>query len=242
MAGVRLALIGEFDEGVLAHRAIERTLGLATAGGLPGLAWDWLRTDAVAAAGPESLEAFDGIWCVPATPYASMDGALAAIRFARERGRPFLGTCGGFQHALVEYARAVLGWPTADHAETSANGGPLVVTPLSCALVETTAAVRLREGSRIRAICCTGQLREGYRCGYGLSPAYRERFERAGLDFGAEDEQGDVRALELPDHPFFVGTLFQPERAALEDRVHPVCAAFLGAAAAQAAGRVGAVA
>ena len=49
---------------------------------------------------PALLAGYDAIWCVPGSPYASMAGALAAIRFAREQGVPFLGTCGGFQHAL----------------------------------------------------------------------------------------------------------------------------------------------
>jgi CTP synthase (UTP-ammonia lyase) len=43
---------------------------------------------------------FSGLWCVPGSPYRSMEGALLAIRHARESGVPFLGTCGGFQHAL----------------------------------------------------------------------------------------------------------------------------------------------
>ena len=63
------------------------------------------------------LEMFDGIWCVPGSPYANTDGALDAIRVARERRVPFLGTCGGFQHALLEYAGAVWGVPSPAHAE-----------------------------------------------------------------------------------------------------------------------------
>ena len=71
-----------------------------------------------------------------------MDGALRAIRFARETPRPFLGTCGGFQHALIEYARSVLGWADADHAESAPGAGRAVVSPLSCALVEAIDVVR----------------------------------------------------------------------------------------------------
>jgi len=64
---------------------------------------------------------FDGFWCVPASPYRDIDGALRAIRFAREQRRPFLGTCGGFQHAVLEYARNVLGWADAEHGELAPN-------------------------------------------------------------------------------------------------------------------------
>src|SRR6478672_12737520 len=51
------------------------------------------------------LEPMDALWCSPGSPYVSLEGALAGIRFARERGWPFIGTCAGFQHAVLEYAR-----------------------------------------------------------------------------------------------------------------------------------------
>jgi CTP synthase (UTP-ammonia lyase) len=97
----------------------------------------------------EVVAGFDGLWCVPASPYRSMDGALTAIRFARERSRPFLGTCGGFQHAVIEYARNVLGWPDAEHAETSPDAARPVINELECALVEATETVTLFPGTRI---------------------------------------------------------------------------------------------
>src|SRR5207302_808902 len=101
---------------------------------------------------PGQLAAFDGIWCVPASPYANTAGALEAIRFARESGRPYLGTCGGFQHALLEFARNVLGLADADHAETRPDAALPLVAPLSCPLVERAGAVFFQEGSRLRGI------------------------------------------------------------------------------------------
>jgi CTP synthase (UTP-ammonia lyase) len=227
---VRIALVGDFDAGVVAHRAIEQTLILARERAFPSLAWQWLHTAAYATEGPELLESCQGVWCVPATPYANMENALAAIRYARESDRPFLGTCGGFQHALIEYARNVLGRERADHAETNPDADELIIVPLACALVEETRAVILRGGTMIRTICGVEHLMEGYHCRYGVSPGYRALFEQRGLTFGAEDEDGDVRSFELPGHPFFLGTLFQPERAALKGHVHPICMALLDAA------------
>lgn len=225
----RIGLIGDYGEDVVAHRGIERTLRLATETDV-NVEWTWLHT-AELAADPQRVESFDAFWCVPASPYASMDAALAAIRFAREEERPFLGTCGGFQHALIEYARNVLGITSADHAETGQAGADLVVTPLACALVEQTGGVALKEGTRIRELCGVDRLVEGYHCSYGVNPDYRARFEAAGLRFGAEDDSGDIRAFELAGHLFFMGTLFQPERRALEGTIHPLCMAFLRAAA-----------
>jgi len=80
----------------------------------------------------------------PASPYTSMEGALDAIRYARESRRPFLGTCGGFQHAVIEYARNVCGLRDASHAETHPTAPILVVSPLSCPLVEQSEEIVLQ--------------------------------------------------------------------------------------------------
>ena len=77
---------------MLAHQAIEEVLRLAAVEGV------WMHTASLS--NPEAqLREFNGIWCVPASPYANTASALDSIRYARERDVPFLGTCGGFQHA-----------------------------------------------------------------------------------------------------------------------------------------------
>lgn len=72
---------------------------------------------------------------------------------------------------------------------------------------------------------------ERYHCSYGIAPDYVETLEQAGVIFGAHDEAGAPRALELADHPFFLGTLFQPELAGDGTRAHPVIRAFAEATA-----------
>lgn len=232
----RIALIGDHDPAVVAHRAIPQALALAREATGADLAWDWLGTDTIVDA-PRQLAGYASIWCVPASPYRSMDGALAAIRFARESGRPFLGTCGGFQHALIEFARNVAGIRAADHAETAPaachvirdipNGSELVVTPLACSLVGQSGDIVFTPGSKLAGIFGGAATREGYHCNYGFNPAYRARFEAAGLRFTGFDREGQIRAFELAGHPFFVGTLFQPERAALAGGSHPLVEAFV---------------
>ena len=165
----------------------------------------------------------------------SLHSTLPTVEaFARETKRPFLGTCGGFQHALIEFARHVAGLAAADHAETNPTADTLVVAPLSCSMVERTGPIRFAPDSLIRAAYGRDTAQEGYHCSYGLNPAHRATLERAGLRFTAFDDAGDVRAAELPAsaHPFFVGTLFQPERAALRGELPPLVAAFVCAAAA----------
>jgi CTP synthase (UTP-ammonia lyase) len=119
MNRARIALIGDYDASVKAHQAIPRALALG-AGDDIDCEWEWLHTTTLARDPKDQLADFDGVWCVPASPYANTRGALSAIRFARESGRAFLGTCGGFQHAVMEYAEAVWGVAAA-HAETDVD-------------------------------------------------------------------------------------------------------------------------
>ena len=223
----RIGLVGDHDPAVTAHRAIPRALELAAEALGLRVKPQWVSTAEVL--DTSRVADFDGPWCVPASPYRGMEGALRAIRFAREHGRPFLGTCGGFQHAILEYARSVLGWADADHAETAPGAARPVIAPLTCSLVETVDRVRFRPGSRIARAYGCAEATEGYHCRYGLNSAFRQALVSGPLRVCAEDPAGDVRAVELDGHPFFVATLFQPERAALAERVPPLVAAFVRA-------------
>lgn len=228
---IRIALVGDYDPDVPAHQAIP--VALDRVANETGVAVDaqWLATTDVGTGA--SLHAFDGIWCVPASPYRDMHGALTAIRFARERQVPFLGTCGGFQHVLLEYARNCLGWADAEHAETAPHAENAIITPLSCSLVEALAPIRLRAGSRIAAAYHALETHERYRCRYGLRKELETDVFAGPLKVSGHDHDDEVRAMELDGHPFFIATLFQPERAALEDRTPPLVKAFVLACAAQ---------
>jgi CTP synthase (UTP-ammonia lyase) len=230
MQALRIGLIGDRDDSVVAHHAIPLALGLAAASCEVDVDVAWIGTDAVGDA--SDLSRLDGLWCVPGSPYRSMEGALAVIRFARERAVPFMGTCGGFQHAVVEYARNVLDWNDAAHAETSPGAARAVVVPLSCALVEVRDAVHLRAGTRIAAAYGVERIEEAYHCRYGVAADFRAAIGDGPLRIAAVDDQDDVRALELDGHPFFVATLFQHERVALVGACPPLARAFVAAVAA----------
>ncbi|HEX8072019.1 MAG TPA: CTP synthase [Pyrinomonadaceae bacterium] len=225
-----VGLVGDYNPEVRAHVAIPKALELAAGVTAYESVVTWIATREIRRAVEEQLQPFDALWCVPASPYANMEGALSAIRFARESGRPFLGTCGGFQHALIEYARDVLGLADADHAESNPTAALPLVTPLSCSLVGAKGVIRLKEGSRIEAIYGKRETVEQYHCNFGFNPRYRRPFESGDLKVTGVDEEGDVRVLELRSHPFFVATLFQPELSALEDSAHPLICAFVRAA------------
>jgi CTP synthase (UTP-ammonia lyase) len=225
----RIALVGDRSDSVVAHRAIPRALVLAADECGQEIEPIWMPTDAVEDA--SALLTFDAIWCVPGSPYRSMDGALAAIRYAREQRIPFLGTCGGFQHALIEYARNVCGVADAGHAESSPESPLSIVTPLECALLGERARVGLAPHSRMRAAYGRDLTDEEYHCSFGLADHWRPKLEGGDLAFTAFDEAGNVRGAELRSHPFFVATLFQPERAALVGTLQPLVLAFVRAAA-----------
>jgi CTP synthase len=225
-----IALVGDYSEKVTAHRAIPVALELARAASGADLGWEWCATKALGDASRD-LERFSALWLVPATPYENTAGALAAARWAREGRHPFLGTCGGFQHALLEIARDVAGIADADHTESNPGGKSLVVTPLSCSHVEKLGNVHFEPGSLLGRAYGRAGATEGYRCNYGFNPAYRAAMEAAGLTFTAWDDEGDIRGAELPSHPFFAGVLFQPERAALRGETPPLVLAFVKAVA-----------
>jgi CTP synthase (UTP-ammonia lyase) len=226
---ISIGLIGDYDKSVPAHQAIPLALQSAAKALRIELGFEWVPTDEIVAA--TRVACFSGLWCVPGSPYRSMEGALLAIRHARESGVPFLGTCGGFQHAVIEYARNVLGWADAEHAETAPDAARAVISLLKCSLVETSGVVRFVPGSRIAAAYGATEATEGYRCRYGLNPEFRAALLAGPLRATAEDEDGEVRAVELDGHPFFVATLFQPERASLAGKSAPLVVALVRACA-----------
>ena len=224
---VRIGLVGDRSANVVAHRAIPVALQKAAEEQDVAVEHEWVPTEEVV--GPERVASFDGLWCVPGSPYRSMAGALTAIRHARENGVPFLGTCGGFQHAVIEYAQDVLGWRDAAHAETTPNAARAVIAPLTCGLLEGEGLVKLVPGSKLATAYRAPEAGAEYLCRFGLNPDFRAAIVAGPLREAATDEDGDVRAVELDAHPFFVATLFQPERAVLRGKRAPIVGAFVAA-------------
>lgn len=226
MEALRVALVGDYQPEAIAHRAIPPALELAgKAVGVP-VGAVWVPTESIDARRP-SLSGFDGVWAVPATPYRHQAGAIAAIRFAREGGVPFLGTCGGFQHAVLEIAESLWGVPSPAHAETDSTASDPIIAPLACALVEVGGQVRFARGSRLAMAYGHLEAHEEYHCSYGLSRRCLSHLAAGPLRATAWSEEGDVRAVELEGHPFFVGTLFQSERASLRGAAPPIVHAFV---------------
>jgi CTP synthase (UTP-ammonia lyase) len=130
--------------------------------------------------------------------------------------------------------RNVLGYRDADHEESSPDAPRLAITALSCSLAGQEHEVRLHEGSRARDLYGTDTSIEDYFCSYGVSPEFIPQLQDTGLFVSASDAEGDVRAIERHDHPFFVGTLFMPQTRSTKERPHPVLKAFEEAVVAKA--------
>ena len=223
MTSLTIGIVGERDPSFPPHIATDAAL--AHSAEAMGIDIDarWIGTDDISA-----VERADAIWCAPGSPYRSLDGALAALTHGRERGVPTLGTCGGCQHMLLEFARNVLGFEDAQHAEYDPYASRLFVTPLACEVAGRTMDVRL-EGSRLYGDATDVQ--EQYYCNFGLNDDYRGRLEDAGFRITGVDADGDARVFELADHPFYVATLFVPQMRSEPERPHPVVTAFVAAAA-----------
>ena len=232
---LRVALIGDYNPSVIAHQAIPPALQLAASAGGVEVGPVWIHTSSITGRDEEFAE-FDGIWCVPASPYANQDGALAAIRFAREHSVPFLGTCAGFQHAIIEYARNVCGMQAADHQETAPDAAQLVITKLACSLVEQTEELLLAPSGIVRRAYGVQRITEGYHCNFGVNPEFEPLLLENEFQAAARDLAGNLRGVELTTHPFFVATLFQHERRALHREHSPIVDAFVLAMATPVSG------
>ncbi len=191
----------------------------------------WVPTSTLSSGAERKLGNFHGLLIAPGSPYQSTEGALNAIRWARETNVPLLGTCGGFQHMIVEYARNVLGVTDADHAEEHPDAAHLYVTRLSCSLVGKTERVTVLPGSRAFQVYGQGESQERFYCNFGLNPARRSEIEKAGLHTSGLDQNGEVRIMELPRHRFFFGTLFVPQMSSTPAHPHPLVLSLVNMAA-----------
>ena len=232
MNAVRIALVGEYDPAKLAHRGIEASMALAREETGTRFEHSWVGTADLTPATPNGvLKSFDAIWCAPGSPYQRPQGALNAIEHARVMPKAFLGTCGGFQHALMEYAQNVLHHQAAHEEEVPDAPTPLIAR-LSCSLLGAKGRVIATRAELFAKTLGGADSIEEFNCGYGVNPKLVSLFAGTNMIFVAHDEQGQERAFRLAGHPFFIGTLFQPERRALAGLLHPVVKAFLQAAAA----------
>ncbi|MFL6451341.1 MAG: CTP synthase, partial [Bryobacteraceae bacterium] len=143
-----------------------------------------------------------------------------------EYGMPFLGTCAGFQHAILEFGRNVLDIRDAASEEYTIAGAPLFISRLSCSLIGNLMPVRLEAGSRARDAYGSDHAVERYYCNFGLNSRWEPQLTSAGLLIKGRDSDGDARIIELRSHPFFVATLFVAQTSSAINSPHPLIRTF----------------
>ncbi|MFI6437446.1 hypothetical protein [Streptomyces sp. NPDC050759] len=225
----RVALVGDRAPHIRAHGHIPPLLAAIADSDDLLLDTYWVATCDV---DEGTLKEFDAIWLVPGSPYRDESGAVEAARIARVHGIPFLGTCGGFQHALLEFARHECGFPDIGHAENTPWAEEHLIVPLACSLMAWEGVVHVQSGSLAEGVLGTDLITGRYQCAYGLSSTYRDVLQQHGMRWSGVDGDGEVRIAELPDHPFFLATLFQPELSEGDESAQAITVALVRAAVA----------
>jgi len=189
---------------------------------------------------PETLRRADGLLVPMGFGQRGTEGKIAAVRYAREEGVPFLGICFGMQMAVIEFGRHVCGLTDANSTEVDPHtphpvialmdqqrgvvhkGGTMRLGAYPCVLLDGSLAARLYSKKRIS---------ERHRHRYEFNNAYRERFMAKGMIFSGLSPDGElVEIIELRDHPWFIGVQFHPEFKSRPFDCHPLFKGFVRAA------------
>jgi len=249
-----IAIVGKYVELKEAYKSLREAL---THGGLANHARvkiEWVDAESIDASNvADAFAHCDGILVPGGFGERGVEGKIEAVRYARERGVPYLGICLGMQCAVIEFARHCCGldgahstefiaepphpvinlvtdWidpRTGEHqhrTEESEKGGTMRLGAYTCLLTEGSLAALAYDAP---------QVDERHRHRYEFNNAYRERLEAAGMRFTGRYEGDDMELMEiaeLPDHPWFVATQFHPEFTSRPRNPHPLFRDFVAAA------------
>jgi ribosomal protein S18 acetylase RimI-like enzyme len=224
---LKIGVIGDFDgrpSHIATNEAIRhcaRHLGLQQK-------TQWIATDSLEDI--SSLNEFDALWCAPGSPYKSAQGAMNAIQFARENNYPFIGTCGGFQHVVIEFARDVLEIEEIGQAEFDPYAPNPYISALNCSLAGETRTIYFTKGTRVAREYNIESSDERYNCNFELNDQFKDQMLDYGFAVAGTDENGKIRILELPRNQFFVATLFQPQLSSTSEHPHKLILAYIKSA------------
>ena len=188
----------------------------------------------------EELGSLQGIIVPGGFGNRGIEGMILAAGYAREKGIPYLGICLGMQIAVMEFARHVAGITDANSGEFDelcANkvidympgqnddidkGGTLRLGSYPC---------EIQKGTRMEKCYGTDHINERHRHRYEFNNAYRESLQQAGLTLSGLSPDGRlVEAVELSEHPFFIGVQYHPEFKSRPNKSHPLFQGFVNAA------------
>tara|TARA_B100000427_G_scaffold66059_1_gene52639 strand:+ start:4029 stop:5675 length:1647 start_codon:yes stop_codon:yes gene_type:complete len=245
---VRVGLIGKYVTLIDAYLSVVESLNHAGIHAGTNVEIDWIQAEDVEgllAAG--RLKDLDGIVVPGGFGERGIEGKIAAVGYARMNEIPCLGLCLGMQVMTIEYARNVLGLADAHSTEfnpTTLN--PVIdlmesqreVTDMGGTMRLGAYIAELVEGSQVANAYGKTVVSERHRHRYEFNPKFRQKFDDSDFVCSGESPDGRlVEFIELPTHPFWVGTQAHPEFKSRPDRPAPLFEAFISAAAIRAAGR-----
>jgi CTP synthase (UTP-ammonia lyase) len=124
----------------------------------------------------------------------------------------------------------VLGIRDAEHEETAPQASHLLISKMVCSLAGKTGIVKIVPGSFSHRLYREAEVTEQFRCSFGLNPEYQETLQQGELRVTGTGPEGEARIVELPDHRFFIATLFLPQLSSTMERPHPLIVGYLRAA------------
>ena len=244
---VRIGLIGKYVDLPDAYLSVIEALRHAGFSTGAKVTVEWIQAEEISPLlAPSRLGHLDGMVLPGGFGDRGIEGKIAAASYAREVGLPCLGLCLGLQVMVIDHAREVAGLVAANSREFDPLGEHLVIdlmdeqrniTDLGGTMRLGLYPARLEPGSVVAGLYGENLVYERHRHRYEVNPRYRTRLESSGLVCsGTSPDDRLVEFVELPDHPFWVGTQAHPEFRSRPDRPHPL---FVGLVAA-ALSRVGA--
>ncbi len=227
MNTIKIGIIGDYNPKSLAQLMTGKSLHHAAVAVGITVEEHWIPTKSLLEVhGVEILRQFDGIWGGPGD-VNSLNGSIEGIRFAREHNIPYIGTCAGFQYAVLEFARNVLGIVDATTAEFNPKQGCLVITPLGCNIAGKKMVVNIASNTLAHCLYGCDTATEEYFCRFGINPLYQDAILEAGLKITGYDSDGEPRIFELSNHPFFLASLFVPQTSSTPECPHPLITGFV---------------
>ncbi|MBO4926983.1 MAG: hypothetical protein J5379_01870 [Clostridiales bacterium] len=226
----RIAIIGDYNPKEETHTLILRSIEDIQKELNVDLKTQWIGSDEPAIS-KKNLSEFDGFWFSPGCPYKNTKNVLAAIQYARENRVPALGTCAGFQHMVIEFARNVLGLYGADSVENDQKCADAVIERLACSLMKQKEQLKISDPDTILGRTMGEDEFIGeYRCNFGFNEAYHSAFRDSDVIAATvQNHDGFLRGFELKEHPFFVGTLFIPQLDYKGDGPYRIIRSFIDA-------------
>jgi CTP synthase len=256
---IRIAMVGKYMELLDAYKSLNEALEHAGIHNKTQVNIDYIDSETFEEGDLSALEGVNAILVPGGFGSRGIEGKIAAVRYARENGIPYLGICLGMQVAVIEYARNVAGlegahstefdektanpvialiteWTTEDgsverRGKDSDMGGTMRLGSQECHLIE---------GSKARNLYGHETIKERHRHRYEFNNNFLETLQEAGLLIsGLSSDRSLVEMVEIPEHPWFVACQFHPEFTSTPRDGHPLFEGFVKAAmdnAAEAAG------